>query len=247
MKTKTLWLNRFLASTLCLLPLALSGCAKSDSTAIATSEISPTYVVEGQGGRIRCEATFNVGNALGTYVELSGEDHVSCSDGETISPMVKESKLINQVHYVGGSDLRYEVGRTYSIILTRSRERHVAKVALPPELFVTSPVPNEFHRKGKPLTVSWTPAANTEVQVTLSWGEGSSATGSVGHSGPDQGRSEFSARETETRGPSGSLVGGDLPARITAVRLQTGSRATSLKGGDIVGKQSQTVVFTLVD
>lgn len=221
--------------------ITLAGCAKSDSAAIATSEIVASYEVRGESGRLQCIATFQVGGVFGTYLELSGDDRVYCGDGARRVPLRKVVSPLNTVHYEGGEELAYQVGHKYTLELERGRQTLTSEATLPAEMNLTAPTPRASHEKGDPLKVEWLSASGSEVQVRLAW-KRDSRSGAASHQGADDGQHIFTRSETETDGAFG-----DVEAELEVSRVLAGSLDPKFKNGQIVGKQRARVSFTLID
>lgn len=231
-----------------LLPLLLGGCAKSDSNAIGTSEIVPTYVVEGKNGRVICQAILQVGGVFGTYLELSEGEKVYCSDGEKTVQLQKEQTIFNVVSYRADSDLKYEVDREYSMIFERKDgTRLVSTVNLPEEVIVGAPVTGQTARKGERLPVRWNRGNGTSMEVRLAWTGANNATSSNSRNTEDNGAFNFIDEETRVKGSDGVALAGDVSASVEVTRVSRKGVSPKFRTGSIAGKQSQTVRFTLID
>lgn len=237
-----------IAYLMMLLPLFLAGCAKSESSAIGTSEIVPTYVVQGKNGQVVCQAIFQVGGVLGTYLELSEGEKVYCSDGEKTVALRKEETIFNIVSYQGSTDLKYEVGRDYSIIFERKDgTRLVSTVSLPEEVIVGAPVTGQNVRKGDRLPVRWNRGSGSTMEVRLEWAGANGSNSSNQRNTEDNGRFDFIEEETWPKGTDGTALAGDVSASVEATRVSRKGVSPKFRTGSIAGKQSQTVRFTLID
>ncbi len=237
-----------MAYLMMLLPLFLGGCAKSESSAIGTSEIVPTYVVHGENGRITCQAVFQVGGSLGTYLELSEGEKVYCSDGERTIELKKAETLFNQVSYFANTDLKYEVGRDYTITFERKDgQRLVSTVALPDEVILMAPRAGDTSKKGEKLPVRWNRSGGSAMEVRLAWDAPNGSSSSNSRSTEDNGAFDFIDEETRVKATDGTLLKGDVRASVEVVRVSRRGVSPKFRTGSISGKQSQTVRFTLID
>jgi hypothetical protein len=219
-----------------------SGCAQSESAAIATSEMVATYELKGDGGRLECNATFNVGGTFGTYLELTGDDEAWCGDGERAVKLKKLDSFLGAVSYTGGSELRYEPGRTYTFTFKRTAANTFnSTVILPEPVTITAPTPNNLYKKGGTLYTVWNAGSGSLIDILLSWRH-QSETHSQRVESRDTGTYVFSAFDTNLQNAKG-----DVPTSVTVTRINRGSHTSGLKGGSISAKQSQTVSFTFVD
>jgi len=223
-----------------------AGCSKSLSSAIATSEIYATFAVNGNSSNeVECVAEFRVGGALGTYLELDGDDEVFCSDGTHEIELDKNETFLNTVSY-HGTGLTYGVGNTYQVIFRRKSESHTASAVLPQAMTVTAPSGGN-HTKGTPLPVTWNAGTSQGVSVTLDWTSGSYAQ-LVSSSDSDDGSDTLTAEQTETKTSDNTAIKGNIPATVTVKRHTEGTFPSSLpKGGSIDASQSGSTSVTLVD
>lgn len=231
-----------------LMPLLIGGCAKSESSAIGTSEMVPTYIVSGKNGKITCQAIFQVGGTLGTYLELSEGEKVFCSDGETSIELRKEDSIFNTVSYYANTDLKYEVGRDYSITFERKDgTRLVSTVTLPDEVIISAPVTGQIARKGEKLPVRWNRGKGSTMEVRLAWNGSNGTNASNQRTTEDSGAFNFIDEETQVRGTDGKVVAGDVSTSVEVTRVNRKGVSPKFRTGTIAGKQSQTVRFTLID
>lgn len=226
---------------------AALSCAKSQSSAIATSEIYLQLSVEGDSANtVICYATLRVGGGTGTYLELSGEDKLTCGDGTTEVEMTKGTDFLGIVQY-RAPGLTYEVGREYTVTFTRAgAETHESTVTLPAAMQILSPSAGN-HTKNTPLTVTWTAGGGDSVDLVLSWTSGSSSGSSGTMNSADDGSEAFTATHTRPLDSDGEAISGPVNATVKVTREVAGTIASGVKGGTITGEQEKSVAITLVD
>ena len=231
-----------------LIPLFLGGCAKSESAAIGTSEIVTTYVVQAENGRVICQAIFQVGGSLGTYLELSEGEKVYCGDGERTVELKKTESLFNVVSYAANTDLRYEVGRDYTLTFVRKDgQTLVSSIQLPEEVVITAPIAGRTSHKGELLPVRWIQGNGSSMDVQLLWETANGQNSTKLRSVEDNGRFNFIDEETRVKDNSGQLMAGQVSASVKVTRVVRKGVSPKFRTGTIAGKQSQTVRFTLID
>jgi hypothetical protein len=229
---------------------SLGACAKAKSSKIDLSEIYITFTIDAKSGAITCNATFNVGNSLGTYLELYGSDSATCSKGSTVKTLEKKSGLIGNVNYqVTGLD--YEAGGTYLMTFKRGDQSFEASTSLPAAVEVTSPTSGASVTKGAGLTATWTAATGASMKLFLLW---TATVGTNDYSGShivtstDDGSEAFSADQTQTLDSTGANVAATASAALTVTRTgPDGTFPSGLKGGSIYATEAATVSFNLID
>lgn len=222
-----------------VIALTATSCAKSLSTNIDNSEIYAIFSVTGNGSSVSCSGELRVGGALGTYIELSGGDTLSCSDGTNTSTMA-ESDLFGMVSY-DASGLAYGTSRTYTITFTRaSGESFSGTAMLPPAPAFISPAAGAMATQGASLNVTWTANGGTEMDVTLSWMSGTSSGSYTMSDQPDNGSATLPAQATTP-----ASVTGAVGATLTLVRENAGTPPSGLKGGTMSGRNSSARAITL--
>ncbi len=238
---------RYVFAAICSLVLTI-GCAKSQSGAIATSEIYISAYVEGDSSSsVTCYVSLRVGGGLGTYLELSGSDELYCGDGTHTVAMAKTTDLLGIVEYSVSSGLTYNPGATYTVTFKRSAsESHASTAVLPAAVAITAPTAGASHTKNTALGVTWTAGTSEGVRLGLSWVSGGTSS-SLERTDSDDGSYTFIAADTQTLDTNNTNVSGNVMGTVSVTRYVSGTAATTVKGGSIEARQKKTVAITLVD
>lgn len=233
-----------------MLTVVMAGCANAKSDAIASREIYAIMSVSGNSAnRVGCHATLRVGGENGTFIDLSGEDTLVCSDGTNEFPMEKNSDSITGMisYSYDGEDLVYAAGGEYKIIFRRPGENHVSSTNLPQAVSLSAPLQGSNHQKGTALPVGWNGASGSVlVSLTHSLTSGV-APAFIMYDTEDDGSYSFSADDTRTRDAQGNDITGTLSATVSVTRRAVGSLASGLKGGLMLGAEIQSAQINLVD
>lgn len=220
---------------------AAAGCAKTASENVKTSGFYVTYKVTGNNQNSAvCTASFQVGGALGTYLELSSGDNITC-DGQQMS----RSEYAGIVTY--STNVSYQVGKTYSLVLSRAGEGdYTSSVVLPTEIFGASPANNSSFQKGSAISVSWIASSNASegMKIYLNYSSGSASYTYVKQdSAPEIGVGYgFGSNETQVNPP----VFGTWSGAITFGRYLEGSMDAAL-AGSIKAVQESQISINLTD
>lgn len=233
-------MKNFINGIFILLTLSFSSlisCSNTKSDNVKTSGIHATFSVEGNNqNSVNCQATLQVGGATGTYLDLTSGDSVTCN-GNSMS----RSELLGIITY--SATVPYQVGSTYTIVLTRTGENpYSSSVVLPEAISNVSPSSAISQQKGSAINVSWTPSSNaTEDSFSASL----SATGVsalLTDSPPEQGALGFGSTDTTPSPVSSDSSTGTL----TYSRARSGTMATGL-AGTIKAYQKTSVSVTLTN
>ncbi len=222
-------------------------CAKSSSSAIGSSEIYGSFSVTGNSAdKLTCKATFRVGGALGTYVELDGDDKAVCSDGTAEVPLAKTTDFLGVVEY-SSTGLIYNTSKTYSITFKRKgNESHMATGTLPTLVTIGAPAAGSSQTKGQVLPFTFTAATSNGISVSLNWST-SVKSATVGHNLTENGTDTFSAEEMTTKNSEGQNLTGNISATMKIERFTNGTFPSTIKGGSMQAIQQATRALTLVD
>lgn len=132
---------------LALSGLMFSGCDTADSGDIATNALHVTFNVIEDGPNATPQATFRVGNAFGTLLELTGGDSVSAND----TPLTFRELLIP--HY----EATFPVADSYAFTFNRPGEpAYVGNVTPPLAVTITAPADGATLTQSEGFTVTWT-------------------------------------------------------------------------------------------
>ena len=245
MKKRTFF-DLFGLGVLCL--MGLTHCAKVGSENIAAVEFYGFLRVEGNSlDTVTCRATWTAGGALGSAIELTGTDSVTCGDGTDTITLTKNEDIFNNITYEG-SGLAYEVGRTYTITLIKAGVSYVSTAVLPAAMDVTAPTENQNITKGSILTVNWVAATSSGVDIVVSWSSGGSSSTKSKNNVSDDGSEVLDATYTTTNTVDDVLITGNVIASLKLTRGLEGTFvASGLKGGSMEGLQVDTVALVFVD
>lgn len=213
------------------------GCATSSSENIGTVEIHPEYTLTGNSASsVECAATFRVGGSLGTYLELTSGDNVTCSDGTNTVTMTKESDFFGGVSYKA-TGLTYGANRTYTFTFNRPNktgETFASTVTLPAAVTIATPASDASVSKNG-FNLVWSGNGPGSVEVLVTHPNGSVTVNNKS----DAGTANLDYQDLN------SVTTGSGKVKIT--RSHSGVQATGLNGrGSIHGKQygEQSVVIT---
>ncbi|SRR6266542_1483758 len=136
----------------------LAGCTKTSSEGVATSAVWAEFSILQNPTTIDARAEFRATEG-GTYVELASGDRISCN-GVALGKV----QLGNAIWY-SESVAGVFAGGSYTFELTRAanNETSTAAVAPPLALGITTPSAMSLTRLGQPLTVTWSPATNSDT------------------------------------------------------------------------------------
>ena len=220
--------------------LLMMSCSKTPSDNVKTAGFYVSYAISGNNvNAATCRATFQVGGGTGTYLDLGSGDSVTC-DGQAMS----RSEFAGMISY--SVNVPYVVGKTYSLVLTRSGESpYVASVSLPEAIAGYSPSVMTSYQKGSAIAPTWTPSSNGSdsmyVSLSYSYTNGSRLAGKS-DSAPENGTGIiFDASETQMVPP----VPGTWAATIKFSRTRSGS--VGALAGSIRAEQEVSVNVNLVD
>lgn len=142
-----------------LFALGVCGCKneKVESEDIRTSGIWASFVVTATGnGKSSVESELRVGGGSGTIVELTGEDKLVCTVGDTKKTLNKDG---NFYKYTFTGD---EGNTTFVFAFNRSDEDETApnsNVTLPDPFTITGVTSTQEVSRGAQLVVAWEPSA----------------------------------------------------------------------------------------
>lgn len=233
--------HRMWLAVMMAISFMMMACSKTDSDDVKTSGFYATLSVDGNNSnQVTCRATFQVGGATGTYLDLSSGDTVTCN-GQSMS----RSEFLGMITYTATAT--YQVGATYSIVLTRAGESpYTATAVLPEAITVTSPTEGQSVTKGTAPTATWTSAvdAGAEMAVTLSYTVNSENSPSFTQTdtAPEQGTLGWSTTQTQVSPPQA----GSWSGKFRFVRSKVGSMPAGLDGS-VRATQSIERNISLVD
>lgn len=225
---------------ICLLLIGV-GCAKTESSNIKTSGFYASYRITGNNQNAAvCSVTYQVGGITGTYIDLEAGDIVTC-DGQSMN----RTELAGIITY--STNVAYQVGKTYNVVLTRAGEgSYTSSVVLPEEIIGYAPTNLSNFQKGSAINTTWNASSNImhNMQVTLSYNTGNRSYSFYKYdSAPEAGSGlGFSTTETQVNPP----VAGNWTSTIKFQRYLLGSMDASLEGS-IRGEQEVSSNITLTD
>ncbi|MBN2536336.1 MAG: hypothetical protein JXB88_25865 [Spirochaetales bacterium] len=135
-------------------------CAVTESENVATSGIWASYAIEHQSDtKIVARATLRVGGPLGTILEMSSGEHITCN-GVT---------LTWAYFYYHTEFSTPASGNTYTFVFHREEETISTVVVVPDMPESVSTTPSVIYNEWEPLTINWTAGGSgdlVEVQIT---------------------------------------------------------------------------------
>ena len=124
--------------------LTFISCAKAPMEDIKTRSIHASFkAIQDESGNVSCRAVFQVGNSLGTYIELGSDGTVTCNG----TPMHK-SELVGMIEY--SADVRAEEDNQYEIVFERTDDEpgiFTALAEIPSAPVITYHTPNAMIEK----------------------------------------------------------------------------------------------------
>lgn len=224
-------------SSLFLVMSLLVSCSNTKSDNVKTSGFYATLSVDGNNqNSVTCKATFQVGGATGTYLDLNAGDSVTCNGNS-----MNRSELLGAITY--SATVTYQPESTYSIVLNRSGEgSYTSTVKLPAAITNLSPNSAFSTSKGSVMNISWTPSSNATEDTFEAYLSGSGISAILTDTPPEQGALGFGSADT-TPSPSSSNTG-SISASLQYSRIRNGTLANSLSG-TIKAYQRSTISVTL--
>lgn len=233
-------MRKYLNLLPCLLPLLLSGCPNSRSSAISNSEfyVVTTIVGDPTNNKVSCSTSLAVGGAGGTTISLDAEDSLTCTVDSDAHAMSEGSA--GSYAY---TSMAYGVGKSYSVALTRKGSDECGRsgtftgtAVLPEAVTVTAPAASASVSKASALNVTWQAGTGDSISIYLN---------------PTAGGTPASISTTDTGAytiPSSTLTGmTNGVATLTITRSNIGQHPSGIKGGATTASQQQSVSITLTN
>jgi hypothetical protein len=219
-----------------LMILIFTSCAQTGSSDILTNSIylSQTIVVD-KDQNVTCTAVFQVGSAMGTYLELTNGDTVECN-----GTVMEKTELLGIVRY--SANVAYVANGTYEILFERaSDESYSSTVVLPNAITVTAPTDNYEYSKGSALPLAWTLSTGTKMNMTVSYTHSGSQSASITNTQTTEvGSYNFDALTSQI------TEDGNVYGVVKFTRIKTGTQATDLSGV-IEAKLEKEIDIVFVD
>lgn len=221
--------------------VALTGCAKTDSSDLLSSGIYAGITAQAKGdGTTDVSATLFVGNPLNlNFVDLTGDDQLVASHGSQ-EMVMSETTLLNIVSHHAAFPYDAE-GEQFQVAFDRSVDNGApSSIATLPAKFTLDAAPTTSSRAAA-LSLSWSPTASGSTmrwEVTGDCIENESQVLTA-----DSGALTIEANRVRKR--MGDGIADQCPMTVTVTRGKVGQLDPGYgKGGTVEGQQVRKVMLT---
>jgi hypothetical protein len=218
------------------------GCQTVSASDFKTSEITANMSATSTGdGTTTVNATFRKGAISLTFIELTSDDTLTATSGQTTKTL-SETSLLGLVTYSANLPVDGE-GTQFIVSLARKKDSGApSSVATLPTAFTLEPVSGTFSRADAGPTFNWSPGGTDTMTLSIS----GDCIDTYATTLPDSATTyalSAGVLHKRTNPDGGTAVGDNCDATATLDRTKNGTLDSAFAGGSMQGVQRRTATF----